>query len=190
MTTTGRPSKSCTTSATRSKNQPFTAVSYFRAKLLAFIKLILHEKMGVTAHFAKLEFQGRGSIHAHMLLWHPFTEGIFVGREVNQDRFVHWADQFVSAFNPYFGEEERDFGLLEKQPDEIADVRNHGSKLLNVCVRHTKCSKGCLRNSKCRFNFPRPIVPSTRVTFNNGQSAIHYKRNDPLVQSHNKAILG
>ena len=40
------------------KNDPFTAVSYFRSKLLAFFNLVLIDKIGIDDFFIKFEFHG------------------------------------------------------------------------------------------------------------------------------------
>ena len=55
------------------KNDPFTAVTYFLVKWREFKTTFLYRELGVVSHFAKFEFQGRGSIHVHLLAWHPCT---------------------------------------------------------------------------------------------------------------------
>lgn len=172
------------------KFDPFTSIEYFRAKLRSFVQKILIEKMGITNFYTKFEFQGRGSIHAHMLLWHPCSEEIFSCSPIHLEKTKYWADQFISAINPYYNIEEKDVSLLEKRPSEILDVNEHGSKLLNVCARHTKCGQSCLRQKKCRYGYPKNLQSVTRVTFEHSDPVILYKRNDPLVQTHSKILLG
>jgi len=172
------------------KNEPFTAVAYFRAKLLTFLSKVLYGKLGVSDHFVKFEFQGRGSIHAHILLWHPCTKDIFSNGSFNSDKAIYWSNKVVSAINPYVESNEADFSLLEKKADEIDDPIEHANKLLNVCVRHTKCGVSCLRNNKCRFHYPKPLQAETKIKFEQGEATVLYQRNDPLVQTHSKVLLG
>jgi len=173
------------------KDDPFPTVCYFRAKLDAFLKRVVYEKMGVTDHYFKVEFQGRGSIHVHILLWHPCTNEIFVNNTFNRERAIYWADQFVSACSSQPPNDSITTDELTKGPEDINDVIEHATNILPLIMRHTQCGPHCQRRGKCRFNYPKPLVENTTVTVeNNGQRAMHYKRNDQLVLPHHKFFLG
>ncbi|KAI3870674.1 hypothetical protein MKW92_016829 [Papaver armeniacum] len=72
------------------------------------------------------------------------------------------------------------------------------ASLVNCVMRHTRCGDYCLRISKttrkqvCRFMFPFEILLESKLIEDPENSDIYRflsQRNDPLVNSHNRAVL-
>ena len=87
------------------------------------------------------------------------------------------------------------------QYEDIDDMDQDYHDLTNSVERHTYCSPAyCLKRkvgrpvTKCRYNFPRPLLSKSTLTFEKlTDSSIHgtltTKRNDPRVNSHNRVML-
>lgn len=85
--------------------------------------------------------------------------------------------------------------------ENVLDLDEDYSNLINTVQRHTRCSTAyCLRRKpgepdlKCRFKYPQPTQSNSTITFERlGDGTIRAtlttKRNDPRVNSHNRLLL-
>jgi len=157
-----------------SKTNPFTPVAYFHSKLRVFLEDFFVARMGIEFYFGKIEFQSRGSIHVHFLMWHRerscFTKNGFV----NAAEIVKFTDRYISAINPNLkltssmtNEE-----LLALHPNKIIDVIQHANKLINIVGRHTMCGDHCMKKKKCRFGFPKCLQSETKVVLSTGSTSL------------------
>ena len=124
------------------RNDPVLAVQHFDHRLKAFFKDVL---VGASAlgpvrhHFYRIEFQMRGSPHAHCLLW--TADGPDMSKATAEE------------IEDYFG---------TKISGQLPPVEDSLHALVDRVQRHTHsvaCRKG--KNQHCRFSFPRP--PSERT---------------------------
>ena len=88
-----------------------------------------------------------------------------------------------------------------QNPLDVSDIEQDYNDLVNTVERHTKCNAAyCLRKKtgqnqlQCRFNYPRPIQLQTTIEFEELtnkriRAKVATKRNDPLINSHNKSLL-
>ena len=125
------------------RRNPVTAARHFQYRLNSFFRDVLKSKakpLGEIVDYAiRVEFQSRGSPHAHCVLW--VKDAPKYG--VDSDEYVcAFIDQYVSCAIP---------------PNDCK------LKELLLMVQQHRHSSYCKRNKRCRFNFPHPPSPSTVI---------------------------
>lgn len=125
------------------KNDPYTVVLYFEEKFKEIMK-ILQNKCGpfenhpVTEHYTRTEFQNRGSVHKHCLLYLENAPK-YVQDDSNNAEVIKFIDTIITCkYDP-------------KNPCMAFQRHKH---------THT-CYKG--NRSKCRFNFPKYVMDETMI---------------------------
>ena len=123
------------------RRNPVAAARHFQYRLNClftdFLKTDAHPLGEVEDYAIRVEFQLRGSPHAHCVLW--VKDGPKFG--IDEDSKVcEFIDEYISCEMP------TEEGLIKHL---VTSVQTH---------RH---STYCKRSGKCRFNFPHP--PSTRT---------------------------
>ncbi len=115
---------------------PVTAARHFQYRLSTFFKDVLKSKanpLGEIVDYAiRIEFQSRGSPHAHCVLW--VKDAPLYGVDSNSD-ICAFIDQYVTCAIP---------AIDGKLKELVLMLQQH---------RH---SSYCKRNRQCRFNFPHP----------------------------------
>ena len=93
--------------------------------------------LGEIADYAiRIEFQARGSPHAHCVIWVKDAPEYGVDHD---NKVCDFIDQYVSC-----------------------ELPNQDSKLRELLQQH-KHSSYCKRNKSCRFNFPKPPSSKTLI---------------------------
>ena len=125
------------------RRNPVTAARHFQYRLNSFFQDVLKSKakpLGEIVDYAiRVEFQSRGSPHAHCVLW--VKDAPKYGVDSNED-VCAFIDQYVSCAIP---------------PNDCK------LKELLLMVQQHRHSSYCKRNKRCRFNFPHPPSPSTVI---------------------------
>ena len=125
------------------RRNPVTAARHFQYRLNSFFQDVLKSKakpLGEIVDYAiRVEFQSRGSPHAHCVLWVKDAPKYGVDSDEDVCAFI---DRYVSCAIPA-----DDCKLKE---------------LVLMLQRH-RHSSYCKRNKRCRFNFPHPPSPSTVI---------------------------
>ena len=123
---------------------PVTAARHFHYRLNVFFQDFLKstsKPLGEIADYAiRIEFQARGSPHAHCIIWVKDAPEFGVD---NDDDVCDFIDQYVSCKVPAENGKLKDLVLL---------LQNH------------KHSSYCRRNKTCRFSFPKPPSSKTLIT--------------------------
>ena len=126
------------------RTNPVTAARMFQYRLETFVLTFLKsvaEPIGPVAEYViQIEFQARGSPHAHTLFWIKDAPKLGYSQEDNVKLFI---DKYVSCSLPNTDEELHN--LVES-----LQVHHH--------------SQSCRRKTGCRFNYPKPPSPSTLIT--------------------------
>ena len=126
------------------KRNPVTAARHFHYRLNVFFQDFLKstaKPLGEIADYAiRIEFQARGSPHAHCVIWVKDAPEFGVD---NNDDVCDFIDQYVSCKVPAEDGKLKDIVLL---------LQNH------------KHSSYCRRNKTCRFSFPKPPSSKTLIT--------------------------
>jgi len=124
------------------RQNPVTAARHFQYRLNTFFQTFLKSKahpLGELVDYAiRIEFQARGSPHAHTILWIKDAPQLGVDSDEDVCKFV---DQYISCSIP-----------------EDADLAHLVTKLQKH--RH---SATCRRSGHCRFHYPRPPSPQTII---------------------------
>ena len=122
------------------RKNPVTAVRHFQYRLETFVKHVLQstaKPLGEVVDYAiRIEFQARGSPHAHTLLWVKNAPQIDVQSDEEVSNFVK---NHISCELP---------------------TDDQASELVLKLQKHSHSSY-CRKKGKCRFNFPKP--PSEKV---------------------------
>lgn len=131
--------------AEKLKTNPVTAVRMFQHRVESFFKFYLlssnHPIGEITEYAIKIEFQQRGSPHAHCLLWVKDAPKV----DVDDDEIVcSYIDKYISGSIPD-GSDENEMMMIN---------------LLKKYESHSHNSY-CRRNHKCRFGFPK--APSLKT---------------------------
>ena len=129
------------------RSNPVTAARHFQYRLDLFPKHVILGKakpIGSVVHFFyRIEFQQRGSPHAHGVVWikdapDPETD--------SPQTIAAFVDRYVSC----------------ELPSVALDPELHS--LVNQLQRHTHTASCKKKGNHCRFNFPRPISSETVVS--------------------------
>ena len=139
------------TKASNFRKNPLPVDQMFGNRLESFFSDFLmakaHPLGNISEHIEKIEFQARGSPHAHCLLW--VKDAPKVDKETDED-VCAFVDKYVQ-------------GSLPSDVPENMEIRNLVKKLQThnhspFCRSHVK--------ARCRFNFPKPPCPKTIVARN------------------------
>ena len=128
------------------KSNPVTVARMFDQRFHSFMKQVIlsesHPIGKVKDYFYRIEYQKRGSAHAHVLFWCEDTPQLGIDKDEEVSRYI---DKYISC----------------SIPSELEDPELH--EIVNSVQIHSKRhSKSCQKKgTKCRFNFPRP--PSERT---------------------------
>ena len=129
------------------QQNPVTGVCMFQHRLEAFFSEYLlsdtHPLGHITDYVIKIEFQMRGSPHAHCLLWVKDAPKI----DKDPDDFVcAFIDKYITAVIP-----------------PVTSQNEHQIKLMNNLQKHTH-SEYCHKNKSCCFGFPKPPATKTLIS--------------------------
>ena len=126
------------------KRNPVTAARHFQYRLNALFQGFLKstaKPLGEIADYAiRIEFQARGSPHAHCVIWVKDAPKHIESPDSDVCDFI---DQYVSC----------------ALPADDCKLR----ELVYLLQQH-KHSSYCKRNKTCRFSFPKPPSPKTLIT--------------------------
>ena len=125
------------------RRNPVTAARQFQYRLNTFFQDFLKSSskpLGEIADYAiRIEFQARGSPHAHCVIWVKDTPKYGVDD-------VNTVCQFIDKY------------ITCEMPQEEGELKN----LVSLLQQH-KHSSYCKRNRGCRFNFPHPPSYDTLI---------------------------
>ena len=125
------------------KRNPVTAARHFHYRLNVFFQDFLKsiaKPLGEIADYAiRIEFQARGSPHAHCVIWVKDAPEFGVD---NNDDVCDFIDQYVSC----------------KVPAEDGKLKD-----IVLLLHKHKHSSYCRRNKTCRFSFPKPPSSKTLI---------------------------
>ena len=148
------------------RQNPVTGVRMFQHRLESFFSQFLlsgKQPLGhITDHVIKIEFQMRGSPHAHCLLW--VKEAPKLDRDTDEE-VCTFIDRYITAV------------LLE-----MCQQNAHSIELMKNLQKHMH-SDYCWCNNMCRFAFPK--APSTH-TFIARQS--HCPNGDDIITDAKKVL--
>ena len=132
------------------RSDPVTCMVNFDHRYKSLLKLLLKPKAGLfapyemTDYFNRLEFQMRGSPHSHGLYWIKDAPVYVDHDEESEARCAAFIDEYITS-------ERFEDGELGR----LVAYQIHG---------HTRtCEKKLKRGQKCRFGFPKPPLPTTRI---------------------------
>ena len=97
----------------------------------------------ITDYVIKIEFQMRGSSHAHCLLWVDNAPKIDKDPE---DVVYAFIDKYITAVIP-----------------PVVPENGHQINLMVHLQKHTHCDY-CHRNKSCHFGFPKPPATKTLIS--------------------------
>ena len=126
------------------KHNPITAARHFQYRLNALFKGFLKstaKPLGeITEYTIRIEFQARGSPHAHCVIW---VKDAPKHIESPDSEVCDFIDQYVSC-------------ALPAEDGKLKELVLH--------LQQHKHSSYCKRNKTCRFHFPKPPSPKTLIT--------------------------
>ncbi|XP_077367827.1 uncharacterized protein LOC144011878 [Festucalex cinctus] len=134
------------------RSNPVTVMRLFEKRMDALMAFILSpaQPVGpVEDYFYRVEFQARGSPHAHMVLW-------IKGAPVIEEADPRCCQDAIAFIDKY---------ITCKIPDPIEDPELHDivTSVQAHSKNHTKsCRKG---NVSCRFGYPKLPMDETTITF-------------------------
>ena len=127
---------------------PITGVQMFQHRLEAFFSEYLlsdtHPLGHITDYVIKIEFQMRGSPHAHCLLW--VKDAPKIDKDPD-DVVCAFIDKYITAVRP-----------------PVTSENKHPIKLMNSLQKHTH-SDYCHKNKSCCFGFPNPPATKTLISW-------------------------
>ena len=163
------------------QNNPFAAANAFQRRWQGLLNHVLkgpNPPLGIIKDFfVRTEFQNRGSPHLHIFLWTSLSLDIDNARTVD---IVHLINKTISSTMPSSDHDKLMHDLVSQ-----FQVHHHSFS----------CTKG--RQSHCRFNFPHPPCPETRLFYNADTIANRRGRfyetfrlpSDSMVNFYNPTIL-
>ena len=125
------------------RTNPITAARMFEYRLDTFVTTFLKSTANPIGHVAeyviRIEFQARGSPHAHTLIW--IKDAPKLGHSLEED-VKSFIDKYISC----------------SLPDSDAELR-----VLVESLQIHRHSHTCRRKKGCRFNYPKPPSASTLI---------------------------
>ncbi|XP_061883615.1 uncharacterized protein LOC133634970 [Entelurus aequoreus] len=128
------------------RRNPATAARMFDYRWHCFLKEVLMSPSNpvgkILDFFYRIEFQQRGSPHVHALFWIEGAPQFYKNPDLEVAQFI---DQYVTC-------------ELPSADDTLSEV------VSSVQLHSKRHSKSCRKNNtKCRFNFPKPISARTFI---------------------------
>ena len=127
---------------------PITGVWMFQHRVEAFFSEYLlsdaYPLCHITDYVIKIEFQMRGSLQAHCLLW--VKDAPKFDKDPD-DVVCAFIDKYITAVIP-----------------PVAPENDHHIKLMESLQKHTH-SDYCCRNKSCHFGFPKPLATKTLTSW-------------------------
>lgn len=174
-------------------DNPIMVDAFITKRFENFLNQVIYKLFPCTDHFAKVEYQNRGSVHFHMLLWLSDAPDV-ENRTTSTASIAKYIDKYISAWNN--AKDKHNATNNQQHPcsipfNKIDDYHKHGDILVDHCNRHTKCRpNSCLRIVKgkksCRYGFPKALSPTTIVKRTTGNELeVTYARNDTLINCFN-----
>ncbi|XP_071150937.1 uncharacterized protein, partial [Mytilus edulis] len=155
------------------QNNPVMSAVMFDYRFNTFLKEIIIKRNiigNVKDHFHRIEFQQRGSPHAHCLFWIKDAPLL----DTHDDKTVcDFVDKYVTC----------------DLPDVIVDPELH--EIVTHVQQHSKNhSKSCAKKgTKCRFNFPRPPSENTFISRTPSTTGPTVQRSSKQTHSFAKDVL-
>ena len=126
------------------RSNPVTAARMFQYRLETFVTTFLKSNANpigcITEYVIRIEFQARGSPHAHTLFWIKDAPKLGYSDDTDVKSFI---DNYVSCSLPETDKQLRDL---------VESLQVH---------RH---SQSCRRKAGCRFKYPKPPSPCTLIS--------------------------
>ena len=126
------------------RSNPVTAARMFQYRLETFVTTFLKSNANpigcITEYIIQIEFQARGSPHAHTLFWIKDAPKLGYSDDTDVKSFI---DNYVSCSLPETDKQLRDL---------VKSLQVH---------RH---SQSCRRKAGCRFKYPKPPSPCTLIS--------------------------
>ncbi|XP_034245752.1 uncharacterized protein LOC117647887 [Thrips palmi] len=164
---------------------PLLFESFFVKRCTYFMEECVKHKFNVKDFWYRFEYQHRGSIHLHGLLWlsdSPSIDNVTVDK---QKEVIDYFNSIISCNNPNVNFEVISGHPCERRLLEVINTDNDYINLVNTVQRHTQCKKGyCLKQKKgtlkCRFNFPFEMEEYTKLIMDGNPFKRNcVERNDP-----------
>lgn len=180
-------------------DNPFTVAWFFEKRTNIFVSEVISRLFSVRDYWFRFEWQHRGSPHIHGVLWladAPDTSDIDSLNDAERSAIVQYFDGLISAT----------IGSLESIPPFENPCRSRYSdltdeqrlrdvdRILSAVQRHSRCGQYCQRrrrgsrNFECRYKFPMECEDESSLRKVDGDWKFIPKRNDALLQRHNKFI--
>jgi hypothetical protein len=149
------------------RSNPVTAARHFQYRLDNFLKHVIlskSEPVGPVLHyFYRIEFQQRGSPHAHGVLW---IKGAPDPESDSEELITSFVDRYITCEIPSKAKSPKLYSL-------VTQLQKHSH------------SGSCKKSGKtCRFNFPKPISSATVLTPKESSDIppeLHAKRKEAAV---------
>ena len=180
---------------------------FFYHRVVKFMDEFYMGIMGAKDYWLRFEYQHRGSLHVHEIVWlqdAPNIENIMeTSILTSQQLLIQYIDRTVSTTNPSVSHDSSN--ISEAQPPQLTpdvcnqpylqveDYQQELNDLIAACQRHT--GSYCLRTvngvRQCCFNFPKPLQSQAvvRNEDDNNELTVNTARNDSLIYSHNPVQL-
>lgn len=182
-------------------NNPAIAGYYFQKWWEIFFHMFIKPKFGVKDWWWQYEWQHHGSSHVHGFFWMenaPSVEDLDTSNQVQLQSFIDFWDQHVSTWHPNLSCPPASIHPSAMLFNTLEDTKKELAECLNRFQRHTQCTPGyCQRRNKttgevyCRFGFPHQQRDKSEFVPELGRDfpELHFKRNDPLLNSFNTAFI-
>lgn len=176
---------------------PLITSYFFQYRMELFMKLILIPIFKVVDYCYRFEWQGRGSTHAHGMLWIDdaiiFDENNYTDTDIED--ICKYFKSIVFAVTPM--EKRSDTHPSQKKFSDILNEHQENDliELITHVQLHTRCGNHCLRRNivtqkiACRYNFPCNMRDEAEVNDEEGYLRFFPKRNHPLIQRYSPIIL-
>ena len=177
---------------------PLVCDTFFSLRCKFFLEKYVSKKLPVKDFWYRYEYQHRGSIHVHGVLWLDGAPDVTnVESESSQKLILEYFDDLISCTNPDPSVNISGLHPCSKRMVDVEDLNVDLAELVNRVQRHTECSKKyCLRvpkgskKLKCRYKFPLDLCDRSKLVMEGDVAKeIIFKRDDPRVNRYNKDWL-
>ena len=179
------------------------AAWFFEKKSEWFFKNILKPLLKVLDFWYRKEFQFRGSVHIHGVLWCKNAPNVkLLNKYLNENSevfkvYINYYDQFISAVKPEIENKiETSQHPCSINYNQVEDDNhlNDLVSLLNNCQTHKhtdSCYKGDKKTKQCRFKYPKKEIDQSVMEYDKIKNCYFYqpKRNDKTLNNYNRLLI-
>lgn len=180
------------------RKNPMIVDWFFYKRAEHYVKTVLKGKYKIKDFWYRVEYQHRGSIHLHGILWleeAPDVTDLDSKTPEQHQIIVDYFDALSTENHPDVNARCPPVHPCRKRNKDIVGSHQDYVELASSVEVHSTCGVHCMRKPKgggkerCRYRFPKDLQENSKLVKVDGDWQLLQKRNHPRINRHNRFIL-